>query len=583
MNGDYTYNQVKVNVTDHTISQLKLPDSTINNTNDVSKTYTTDMQHLINAKYDVQVDSSSEVKITVQGKMRHKDTYTQDASTTMNGDSVLLNQTTNNTDISGQNNSFNSTLLWQKKFHKKGRTLSLNAQENYTEINSTGYQYSLIKGYTAGNFSSADTTDQYKTSYSRNLTLVSKLTYTEPLSAHTYLVLDYGLDLLSGASDKNAYNRDNGGKYQVLDSAFSNFYNLNILTNAGGAFFKKATKKYTYSLGSDLGYTNYHQDNVYQDSLQKRSFLNWYPKGSFSYKFSQACNLHLNYYGSTTQPSLDQLQPVASNNNPLNIVTGNPDLKPSFTSRVSANFNKYNILSDRGMYLSTNYTLVNNAFSSRDSIDAVGKSYSQTVNVRNTQNLGFYGGYNFKWKKPDIRMGFNADLNESSSINFVNGIENDTKSGSYGLGYRLDKSKEKVYDVSLSANATYNASRSSIQTSNNTTYWNYELNPDFTKDLPLKFLFNVNADMNFRQKTPLFTTNTNTVICNASLAKMFMKNDALTLKLSANDIFNQNLGFNRSIGSNLVSQSTYTAIHRYFMFSVQWNFAKNGKPSQGFF
>jgi len=205
------------------------------------------------------------------------------------------------------------------------------------------------------------------------------------------------------------------------------------------------------------------------------------------------------------------------------------------------------------------------------------------VNVRNTQNLGFYGGYNFKWKKPDIRMGFNADLNESSSINFVNGIENDTKSGSYGLGYRLDKSKEKVYDVSLSANATYNASRSSIQTSNNTTYWNYELNPDFTKDLPLKFLFNVNADMNFRQKTPLFTTNTNTVICNASLAKMFMKNDALTLKLSANDIFNQNLGFNRSIGSNLVSQSTYTAIHRYFMFSVQWNFAKNGKPSQGFF
>jgi hypothetical protein len=583
LTGDYTYNRVKVGLTDNTISQLILPDSTTNITHDVNRSNNTDQQHMVNAKYDYQVDSSSDIKITLQGKMRHKDTFTEDTSNTVNGDSLLLNKALNNTNISGQNNSFNSTLLWLKKMHKKGRTLALNIQENYTEINSTGHQYSLISGYDNGVFQSNDTTDQYKTSYSRNLTLENKLSYTEPLGGNTYLVIDYGLDLLSGTSDKNAYNRNSEGKYLDLDSTYSNFYNLSILTNAGGLFFKKATKKYTWSLGSDVGYTAYHQDNVYQDSLEKRNFINFYPKGAFTYKFSGQSAIRLNYYGNTTQPSLDQLQPVASNNNPLNIVTGNPLLKPSFTSRITGNFNDFKVLSERGIYIWSSYTIVNNAFSTKDSVDATGKQYSQTVNVKNTQSFNIEGGYNFKWKKPQIGIGFNGNAAVSTNVNFVNGQENDTRSGNYTLGLNLDKSKDKAYSFNVNANATYNTSISSIQSSTNTNYWTYLVNADFSKDLPLKFLFDINSNMNFRQKTALFNTNSNTAIVNASIAKMFMKNDALVLKVGVNDIFNQNTGFSRNISTNNITQSTYTAIHRYGMISVTWNFAKNGKPSEGFF
>jgi hypothetical protein len=98
--------------------------------------------------------------------------------------------------------------------------------------------------------------------------------------------------------------------------------------------------------------------------------------------------------------------------------------------------------------------------------------------------------------------------------------------------------------------------------------------------LPHKFGVEVDPDMNFYQQTSAFT-NKNIALVNANITKNFLKDDALELKLAVNDLFNQNTGFNRNISTNILTQSSYTAIHRFFMFSVTWNFSKNGKPSNG--
>ncbi|TDX01014.1 TonB-dependent receptor [Dinghuibacter silviterrae] len=577
LGGDYIFNQVQVGVNNNTVSLLTLPDSTTNKTTSNTFSRYFDRQHSLSARYDVQLDSLNEIKVTAQGKMRHKTTFEQDTSFAVNQDSALINNAGTHKNIIGDNNTFNSTLLWQHKTHKKGRTLSFSAQENYTEINSTGNQYSLVNSYEGGPLQSVDTTDQYKTSYSRDLTLLTKLTYTEPLFNNTYLSLDYGVNLLSATSDVNAYNKNAGGKYSLLDSAYSNFYNLNILTNAGGAFFRKSTKKYNYALGSDVGYTSYKQDNIYQDLVRNRDFINWYPKANFSYRSGGSTYFGINYNGNTTQPSLDQLQPVANNNNPLNIVEGNPNLKPSFTNRVNMNYNKYNVLADRGMFFWGGYTFTSNAFSNKDSVDKSGKTYSQTVNVNNSQNGNLGGGYNFRWKKPDLHFFFGPNIGYNKYTNYVNGLLNNTQSGNYGLALGTNKRKEKVYEFDVRFNATYNTSKSSIQSSSNINYWTYEFNGDASKDLPWKFLLATDWDMNFYQKTTVFT-NKNIALVNVSLQKSFFKNNDLVLKATVNDLFNQNTGFTRSVTTNLATQSVYTAIHRYMMFSVTWNFAKNGKP-----
>jgi len=58
-----------------------------------------------------------------------------------------------------------------------------------------------------------------------------------------------------------------------------------------------------------------------------------------------------------------------------------------------------------------------------------------------------------------------------------------------------------------------------------------------------------------------------------------LKGDALLIKVSGNDLLNQNVGFNRSANSNFITQTTFTNIKRFYMLSVVWNFTKAGTPT----
>jgi hypothetical protein len=67
---------------------------------------------------------------------------------------------------------------------------------------------------------------------------------------------------------------------------------------------------------------------------------------------------------------------------------------------------------------------------------------------------------------------------------------------------------------------------------------------------------------------------------NAWIGKKLLKNDALLIKASVNDLLNENIGFNRQVNSNFITQNTYSTIQRYFMLSVIWNFNKTGTPAK---
>jgi hypothetical protein len=146
----------------------------------------------------------------------------------------------------------------------------------------------------------------------------------------------------------------------------------------------------------------------------------------------------------------------------------------------------------------------------------------------------------------------------------------------------MSKSVDKNYDFWFNARANYSVSTSSIQSATNLAYWTYSLGGNASKQLPAKFILAADCDMNFYQKIGNFSQR-NIALVNASISKMFFKNNDLVLKAAINDIFNQNTGFNRNLQTNLATQTTYTAIHRYLLFSITWNFSKNGKPAEGIF
>lgn len=89
-------------------------------------------------------------------------------------------------------------------------------------------------------------------------------------------------------------------------------------------------------------------------------------------------NLRLNYNGNTTQPTINQLQPIVNNNDNFNIVKGNPDLKPSFRNNINIMHNGYNFLKDIWSYQSLNFSTVSNAITYDRSINP---STGQTIST----------------------------------------------------------------------------------------------------------------------------------------------------------------------------------------------------------
>ena len=580
INGNYKIMQLNVTGGSATNSQFILPDTFYYNNSKQNFTNKI-LRNSASGSYEFQIDSNTSIKLNADGGTDHKITNSIDSSEALASDSSLVNTGTNHTSTTGDKQQVNSNLLWRKKLKKKGRTLSFNLRENYTNNTSTGYLYADNNFYSEGSLSQNQVIDQYKINSSKNTLLDSKLTYTEPLTSVSSLVLNYGVVVNNSSSEINSFNKDNYGKYSLLDSTYSNDYGFNVFTQRAGLNYSLFQKKLKLNFGSNVGFTSFLQKNERTDSSLSRDFVNWYPQASVRYQFSQSRSLSFRYNGYTRQPSIQQIQPIQVNTDPLNITIGNPNLKPAFTNNLSASFNDWKMLSERYIWMSVSYNFTQNNIGTSYYVDSFGRRVNQAVNLNG--NRSFYSNlnYNYKIKKIDTRIGFNGQYNYNRNLSIVNNELNITNSSNSTFGIYIGKTKEKKYEFNLSGSATYTSSQSSIQQSITTQYWTFDINPNFDIFLPKKFQIHSDCDFNLRQKTPVFTTNNNVIKWNAWFGKKFMKNDALLIKVIGNDLLDQNIGFSRSVNSNFISQNTYSTIRRYFMLSVVWNFTKAGTKMPG--
>jgi hypothetical protein len=579
VNANYKIMQLHVDGNSATNSQYILPDTTYFS-NQKQKFNNQILRNRLNGSYEYMFDSSSSLKFTADGSLDHKITNNQYYTESLASDSSLVNKSLRNVSDVGDKRLLNTTLLWKKKLHKKGRTLSFNLIENFNDNNSSGYLDADNEYYVGGVPSSSQLINQYKQYNGKNIMFDSKLTYTEPLSKVSLLSFNYGVVINNSNSNRNSFNRDSAGKYNDIDSLYSNDYQFNTFTQRGGIAYNLSKKKFKMNVGNNIGFSNFDQINKWNDSTLKRNFVNWYPTATFSYSFTSQRRINLQYNGRTVQPTIQQIQPILNNEDPLNISVGNPNLKPAFRNSIWLSFNDYKVLSDRGIWASISYNSTINAITSKDYIDSIGRKIYQSVNINNgNSNLNGYLNYNKKLKKLDMYAGINANFGLTKYSNIVNGVLNITKSNNYTFGFNMGKYKEKKFDVNVNVSATYTSSISSIQSSIQTNYWSANIAPNVDVYLPLKFQVHTDLDYNYRQKTDVFSNNTNVAYWNAWIGKKFMKKDALMLKISANDILNQNIGFNRSVNSNYITQNTYSTIQRYFMFSVIWNFTKTAAGS----
>ncbi|NBW72761.1 MAG: hypothetical protein EBR24_08250, partial [Flavobacteriia bacterium] len=161
--------------------------------------------------------------------------------------------------------------------------------------------------------------------------------------------------------DKKAFNRGDGSYSQSVSSlsnVFDNFRIQHRLT-AIGSF----EKNYHTVIGG-LGIRNIAIENInyISDKVIIQNFNNLLPRLSYQFKPSMSKRMGIYYTTSSSQPSINDLQPVVDNSNPNRTQEGNPDLQPNYVHNLNGNFNTWQALSGRYIWSGFNASVTNNAF-----------------------------------------------------------------------------------------------------------------------------------------------------------------------------------------------------------------------------
>lgn len=534
------------------------------------------------ASYELKLDSLSTLRIKINGSSGSSESSETFYTENINEENVLINNNSRTETQQNQKENVSSSIAYNKKFKLKGRSLLLVFNQNYSLNTGNGFLNSITRFYAVdSNLTQTALIDQKKTNYNKTTMWEAKISYTEPLSKYWFIVGDYKYSSTLTQSERGSFDRNTlNNEYTQLVDSLSNRFRYNITKNEGGVTFRYVNKKVTAALGARGAYTDLWQRNLVTGLPQDQHFLNFFPSASFTYKHKTTSTLNINYSGSTRQPTLQQIQPLQDNTNPLLVYRGNPNLKQSFRNNVSIWMYNYKPLKGRGYYFNIYSSFVNNDFSYSDFVDSSGRRNNQTINVNGNYNIGFYSNYNYKLGKSGFstRVSLNGNINQNT--NFINNRKNINNNQNITPQMYVSYSKDELLDLYVGGNWNYNNSRSSLRSDVTTTFWIQTYETGLWLHLPKKFELEAECTFNIRQRTTEFDRNLNTTICNASLAKRFLKKEQLVAKVEVRDLFNQNIGFSRTATSNFVNENTHTVLKRYLLLSLTWNFSKNGGKSE---
>ena len=556
--------------------QYILPDSTYFY-NQNSRTNNLSYSHRFNLTYDYLIDSMHSLKFTPNLSLQNRKSRSLSDYETLSEQLMRSNNGFSDNFSASDGYNFNGTLLFRKKFRKRGRTFSLSLGSTLNNSDGTGELESVNQFYNrSGALAKTDSINQRSISESEVRGYNSRAVYTEPLFKRSLLELSVSKNESRSVSDKITYDYDrNSGKHDRVNPLLTNNYENVYGTTTAGLRIRTQRKKYNYSLG--VTWQNADLEGTIKsgtkDSVISKSFYNLLPNARFQYNFTRFKNLQLDYRASTNQPSVSQLQPIPDISNPLNIRLGNPDLRQEFTHRVNARYTGMNPFRNKSFFWFSSYSFTNNRIVNFDLIDSFGRKTTRPVNVDGVYNLN--NDISVGWPLRLIKgtLNFNTGVGYSKTIQFINTVRNNIYNISIDPGVEISKSFKDKLDLTLRSGFTYNKAKYSLQSSLNNDYLTQEYGIDVGWQLPKNFYFS--TDFNYTvssQRSAGF--NAKVPLWNAAFSKLFLKYNRGEMKLSVYDLLNENQAIVRNTNANYIEDQNNRVLKRFFLLSFTYSLNK---------
>jgi hypothetical protein len=584
--GSYNFSN-SINNNDSKSDQVSfLPTGNIATSSD-SKTRNENTGNNVNFELEYKIDPTTRLVVVPKYNQSRSNSNSTSSSFSEDENGNSLNESTAKSYSESDNTTFGNTINFNKAFKKKARNFSVVFDNNNAKTAAEALNLSQTIFYQ----DAKPNDDRNQKSNNKNTTdnYSLELEYTEPVTDSLRIRFGSDFDWNKELKDVKTFDFDAASQsYSSLNDSLTNYTTSkqNSFSPKVGITWQKS--KYTVNLNSRTSIVEFDNHSLYLNNttdLNKRYAL---PYGDFQvrYKFSRSKNLSFKYDYSNALPTAVQLMPVLNLTNPLNTITGNPDLKPIEKNSANFSFRNYDFRTRSGYSLYVKGDYYNNDVVSTSIYDDSGKRTTTYVNISGTYLASIGGNWNQSIKRDAHVLRYGLGLNGSYSFDkgFTNAILYNAKSTAITPKVNLTYEYGELLIISPSYSLSYNQTNyenSSRDASSNvvhrinlqtTSYWPENL--IFGNDFG--YTYNSSISSNFKKDFYLWNT---------SLSYGFFDKKVYA-KVKVYDVLNQNQSATRTISATSIRDEENTVLKRYVMFSVSYkigNFAgaeKGGKRRQ---
>ena len=573
-----------------------------------------------NVRFEWKPDSLTNILFRANGSYGTNDGISTSASATFDADPYLsvdnplasldqlapslVNHNQSASLSYGENKNAWGMLQLYRRLNARGRNITVRFEGSIGDSENRNTSNNDVHLYRVKNQAGQDSTyftARYNTTPSDNKGYVTSVTYSEPLWEGAHLQANYELRYNQNKSDRQTYefsrmaqNPFSGiapdyrewdpwlGTLEPLDpyldpnlSRYSEYKNY---THNIRLTLRHYQEEYDYNVGVLVQpqHSNFIQDyrGIYVDTI--RNVTNVTPTLDFHYKFSDQHDIWFHYRGDTRQPEITQLLAIRDDSNPLYITEGNPGLKPQFTNSLNVYYKNYISKYKRSIVLYGNYRHIRNSISNLVRYNAAtGGSESRPENINGNWNAD--GGFNFNTAIDSAahwNVGSDTRLRYNNFVSYVAQAKADAEKNTTrttNVNQRLNISfRNDWLEVTLDGNVNYQHSRNELQPNANLDTWRFSYGGQVMVRLPMDFEISTNLHENSRRGFNDPSSNTNELIWNGQVSKMFLKDKSLIVALNFYDVLAQQSNYERWVNATGRSDTRYNSINTYAMLHVRY-------------
>ncbi len=579
LTASYFFNNQKI-LTDRGVDRQNILPTTTYFTHAQSRTETANRNHRLNATVDHKIDSLTSFRFSMNGSFTENGAETSSESRNLRGDTLLQNKQKRHSITEGGGFGGSSSLLFRRRLGKAGRTASVNFSYSRNTSERGNELQSFVNYFnSAGLAYRNDTIDQTDDRTNTRNDYSTTFSYTEPLSKKVILEGNYRFGKADNYANRDVFNLKDG-EIQERNWTLSNLYNNTFVYHRAGTNLRVlGGQKYNFSTGVQFQNSILRGEFITRQDTLEQVFRYVLPNLRWDYNISKQKRLNFSYETSVQEPTIDQLQPVRDNSDPINLYIGNKDLRPEYAHSLRLRFSNVNkkTLAYFNAHLNGSYST--NKIANLMTVDSLFRRVTQPINTPNAYEANSHLSYGLRFWQQRLRANLTTNGAVSRGTSFINGVENINDRYNLSSSLRTEFQMQDTFELSLRAVVRYSKTDYSFQTNLQQWFWTYNYEAEMMVALPYRTRFNSTFDYTiFTGKT--FPPRPGIPLWSVALTHYFDKKRTMELRITVVDVLNRNTGINRTADGNYIQEERVRSLGRYGLATFTYSFNPKMKKKE---